>query len=325
VISLERPLESRAVSADDSLARPADPIGDIPPPPAPSRLSTLARALRLHQWVKNFLLFMPLAMTPTTNADDVVAASIAFAAFGLCASAMYVVNDLLDREADRRHAVKRDRPFAAGQLSVGIGLVLAASSLTLGLALASVLPPAFAAVLFTYTIVSAAYSIWLKHVPLVDVILLAMLYTGRVIAGGAATDIVPSPWLLGFSLFFFLSLAFVKRYSELYVLRRDRSSLKVRGYYPADLEMITMNGTVSGYLAVLVAALYINGDRASGIYHHPELLWLICPLLLYWISRIWMLAHRGQLDDDPLLFAIRDPASYAVGGMIVAVLLMARL
>jgi 4-hydroxybenzoate polyprenyltransferase len=275
--------------------------------------------------VKNLLLFMPLVMSPEADAADVLAASIAFAAFGLCASAMYVVNDLLDREADRRHAVKRGRPFAAGELSVAMGLVLSATCLALGLALASLLPTAFLIVLFAYTIASATYSIWLKHVPLVDVILLAVLYAGRVVAGGAATDIEPSPWLLGFSLFLFLSLAFVKRYSELYALRRDRSSLSTRGYYPSDLEMITMNGTSAGYLAVLVSALYINGDRASGIYHRPELLWLICPLLLYWISRMWMLAHRGEVDDDPVLFAIRDPTSWVVAILIASVLFVARM
>src|SRR6185369_4866488 len=131
--------------------------------------------------------------------------------------------------------------------------------------------------------------------------------------GGAATAIAPSPWLLGFSLFFFLSLAFVKRYAELRMLDSDQTSLRGRGYYADDLSLITINGTVSGYIAVLVAALYINGDRVTGIYRHPEILWLICPLLLYWISRIWMLAHRGELHDDPVLFAIRDRTSWRLG------------
>jgi 4-hydroxybenzoate polyprenyltransferase len=252
-------------------------------------------------------------------------ALVAFFALSLCASAVYLMNDLLDLEADRRHATKRSRPFAAGDLPLVLGLVLAPVCLAAGFALAAVLPPAFAVILVAYMVVTTLYSFRLKQIPLVDVILLAMLYTGRVVAGGAATRVWPSPWLLGFSLFFFLSLAFAKRYSELYALRREQRDLQTRGYYPADLELIATQGAASGYLSVLVAALYINSDRVVGLYQRPELLWLICPLLLYWISRVWLLAHRGHLDDDPVLFAIRDRNSYAVGGLIVLVLLLARI
>jgi 4-hydroxybenzoate polyprenyltransferase len=196
----------------------------------------------------------------------------------------------------------------------------------LGAVLVTVLlPGAFAVVLLVYMIVTTAYSFRLKHVPLVDVIVLAMLYTGRVIAGAAATHVWPSPWILGFSLFFFLSLAFVKRYAEIYAMPTEQPALKVRGYYPADLELIATNGAVSGYISVLVAALYINSDRVVGLYAHPEMLWLICPLLLYWISRIWMLAHRGQLHDDPVLFAIKDRESWVIGALIALVLAAARL
>jgi 4-hydroxybenzoate polyprenyltransferase len=294
--------------------------------PRAPRVRTVLQTLRVQQWVKNLLVFMPLLMAPeATNVSLFVDAALAFLAFSLCASSVYVVNDLLDLDSDRRHARKRHRPFASGELPLSLGLTLAPACLLAGLTLALLLPSPFLRVLLAYMAASTIYSYWLKYVPLVDVMVLAMLYAGRVIAGGAATYVQPSPWLLGFSLFFFLSLAFVKRYAELYALRQDRSSLKVRGYYPGDLELITLNGTASGYMSVLVAALYINGDRASGIYRHPELLWLVCPFLLYWVSRIWMLAHRGEVNDDPLLFAIKDPTSYVVGACIAAVLILARM
>jgi 4-hydroxybenzoate polyprenyltransferase/phosphoserine phosphatase len=292
----------------------------------PRRLATLARALRVQQWVKNLLVFVPLLMAPEARELPLfLDAFLAFVAFSLSASAVYVTNDLLDLEADRRHATKRRRPFAAGDLPLALGLVLVPACLAAAFAVTALLPAAFLAVLVVYLMATTAYSFRLKHVPLVDVIVLAMLYTGRVIAGAAATHVWPSPWILGFSLFFFLSLAFVKRYSELYALRQDQPSLKVRGYYPSDLDQIATNGAVSGYISVLVAALYINSDRVVGLYRHPELLWLICPLLLYWISRIWMLAHRGELHDDPVLFAIKDRVSYVVGGLIAVVLLAARM
>ena len=289
-------------------------------------LATVVRALRVEQWVKNLLVFMPLLMAPEIVEVPLYGdALLAFVSFSLCASGVYLMNDLVDLDADRQHATKRRRPFAAGELSVGFGWGLAACVLAAGFAVATLLPWLFAVVLFFYLLVTTCYTLRWKHVPLVDVLVLAILYAGRVVAGGAATYILPSPWILGFSLFFFLSLAFVKRYSELRPLGASASSLKVRGYYAGDLDLITINGTVSGYCAVLVAALYINGDSASGIYRHPELLWMVCPLLLYWISRIWMLAHRGELDEDPVLFAIRDRASWIVAALLAFVLLAARL
>jgi 4-hydroxybenzoate polyprenyltransferase len=269
---------------------------------------------------------MPLLMAPEALQlrlyDD---ALLAFLSFSLCASAVYVLNDLVDLEADRRHARKRHRPLAAGELSISAAWVLGTLSLVAGLAIATWLPRMFLGALVVYLAVTTLYSLWLKQVPLVDVLVLALLYTGRVIAGGTATYIMPSPWILGFSLFFFLSLAFTKRYAELDAMRGQAPALKIRGYFADDLELITINGTVSGYLSVLVAALYINGDHAAGIYRHPEVLWLICPLLLYWISRMWMLAHRGELHEDPVLFATRDRTSWVVGALVAVVLAAARL
>jgi 4-hydroxybenzoate polyprenyltransferase len=287
---------------------------------------TIVRALRVEQWVKNLLVFMPLLVArEAVNLALYADAFLAFVSFSLCASAVYLTNDLVDIEADRRHAIKRRRPIAAGDISIGLGWTLAAVTLTAGLGIATFLPHVFAGVLLVYLIVTTCYTLRWKHVPLVDVLVLAMLYTGRVIAGGAATYVVPSPWLLGFSLFLFLSLAFVKRFAELRALAANQSSLKVRGYFASDLDLITINGTVSGYCAVLVAALYINSDGVTRIYRHPELLWFVCPLLLYWISRMWMLAHRGDLHEDPVLFATHDATSWIVGILIAAVLLAARL
>jgi 4-hydroxybenzoate polyprenyltransferase len=308
------------------VSQPSDKTLADAPAPGGATLGTVARALRVEQWVKNLLLFMPLMMAnevvQTSLYDDAV---LAFLSFSFCASAVYVLNDLVDLEADRRHVTKRHRPFAAGELSAATGWMLGLLCVAIGAVLASRLPLLFAGVLVGYLLVTTLYTFWLKRVPLVDVLLLALLYTGRVIAGSAATYVVPSAWILAFSLFFFLSLAFVKRFAELHAMQRQGSLLKIRGYYPGDLELITINGTVSGYLSVLVAALYINGDHAVGIYRTPAVLWLVCPLLLYWISRIWMLAHRGELHQDPVMFAIRDRTSWVVGVLIALVLISARI
>lgn len=293
---------------------------------APVTFSAVLRALRVEQWVKNLLVFMPLMMAPEivdlSHYDD---AFLAFISFSLCASAVYVLNDVVDLEADRRHPTKRLRPFAANEIPTSAAWMLGVGALAGGLACAALLPLPFTGVLLVYLVATTLYSFHWKNVPLVDVLVLALLYTGRVIAGGAATYILPSPWILGFSLFFFLSLAFVKRFTELRAIATSEPELKVRGYSGHDLELITINGSVSGYLSVLVAALYINGDHAVGIYKYPAFLWLICPLLLYWISRMWMLAHRGELSDDPVLFAIRDRTSWIVYALIALVLLIARI
>jgi 4-hydroxybenzoate polyprenyltransferase len=290
------------------------------------RTKAIFRSLRVHQWVKNTLVFLPLLMAPEARDLSLLwNALLAFVAFSLCASSVYVVNDLLDLAADRRHGSKRKRPFAAGELALTTGLLLGPACLVAGLLVASMLPMPFVAVLLVYLATTAAYSLRLKQVPVVDVIVLAMLYTGRVIAGAAATLLWPSPWILAFSLFFFLSLAFVKRYSELYALRQQPGPIKARGYYAADLELVAASGTASGYVSVLVAALYINSDRVAGVYSQPAFLWIVCPLLLYWISRVWLLAHRGQMDDDPVVFAVRDRASYVVGALLAAALVAARI
>ena len=282
-------------------------------------LRDFARALRPQQWIKNSLLFVPLALAHRgLDAERLLAVCIGFVAFCLAASAGYVVNDLLDRDADRRHPQKRLRPFASGALSPRQGVVLCALLVAAACALALRIGPAFAGMLGLYLALTAAYSLYFKQKLFLDVLLLAGLYTHRVLSGAVAAQVLVSPWLLGFSLFFFLSLAFAKRYCELrrVGLADPGAALPRRDYRPEDLGLIQTLGSVSGYLSVLVLSLYITSSDVVKLYNTPQLLWLVCPVLLYWLSRIWFLAGRGELPDDPVLFAASDPQSYVAGALI---------
>jgi 4-hydroxybenzoate polyprenyltransferase len=256
----------------------------------------------------------------------ITAGLVAFLAFSLCASAAYLVNDLLDLDADRRHPTKRTRPLACGDLSLGAAIALVPGLLAAGGALAMTMPPVFALVLAVYVVMTLAYSLALKHIALADVVTLASLYGLRVLAGFAATGIEISAWLLAFSLFFFLNLAFLKRYSELHGLhKRGEFSEKARDYFPGDLEIVANFGTASGYISVLVFALYTNSERVVPLYSSPILLWFICPLQLYWIGRIWLLTHRGEMHEDPVVWAMTDRTSYVVGALVVSILVLASL
>jgi 4-hydroxybenzoate polyprenyltransferase len=285
----------------------------------------LLRALRPHQWVKNILIFLPLVLAHELNRiDGLILAALAFVAFSFCSSSVYVLNDLLDLESDRHHHSKRRRPFARGSLSISLGIVLVPVLLGLSGIFAWQVNQAFLAVLAGYLALTFFYSVRLKQVVLVDILTLAALYTIRIIAGGAAVAVVLSEWLLGFSLFFFLSLACVKRYSELWSLRQaQKQEVKGRGYVSADLELVGQLGASAGYLSVLIMALYISSTEVSALYRSPQILWMLCPILLYWISRVWLLAHRGQLHEDPIVFAIRDGASYLTGALAALVLFLA--
>jgi 4-hydroxybenzoate polyprenyltransferase len=277
-------------------------------------MSSYLRALRLHQWLKNLLVFVPLvAAHQLGSVEGLGKGLLAFLAFGLCASAVYVLNDLLDLDADRRHPRKHRRPFAAALIPASHGAAMIPVLLLTAAALATHMPSAFGGVLATYFALTLAYSLLLKRQVVVDVLLLAGLYTLRVIAGGAATAIVPSFWLLAFSMFMFLSLAMAKRYVELQMsLKLDLGGAAGRGYAVEDLPVLMSVGTSSGTVAVLVFALYINNPQTSAIYHNAFWLWLVPPLLLYWTSRLWMKAHRGEVDDDPVVFALRDWQSLTV-------------
>ena len=278
--------------------------------PPPNRLDAVVRALRLHQWAKNLLVFVALVLSHTVfEADRVVAAIAAFFAFGLCASSVYVINDLFDIQADRAHPRKRYRPFAAGELSVPAGVILASVLLVLALATAVVgTSPQFLAVLLVYVLITTAYSARLKREPVLDVFVLASLYVVRVVGGGAAIGVTISNWLLGFALFLFLSLAFVKRYTELVA---QQGNMPGRGYSGLDHSWMLSIGTSAGYMSVLILALYVNSADVVALYRSPRMLWLVCPVLLFWITRLWFRAGRQQIHDDPVLEALKDPVSYA--------------
>lgn len=307
------------VSSDDRLieaARSTTQVSRVIPSRSPG-LRAYLKALRLHQWLKNVLVFVPLVVAHRlTSSEGLVQALLGFLAFGLCASAVYVLNDLVDLEADRRHVRKRHRPFASGLIPVWHGAFLIPALLGASFATAWWLPIEFVGVLAGYFLCTLAYSLALKRQVVVDVLMLAGLYTLRVVAGGAATDIVPSFWLLAFSMFIFLSLALVKRYSELLVtLQQDQDRPSGRGYTVTDLPVLMSVGTSAGMVAVLVFALYINNPDIPAVYDKPLWLWLVPPLLLYWVSRLWMKTHRGEVDDDPLVFALRDWQSLTVVGL----------
>jgi 4-hydroxybenzoate polyprenyltransferase len=281
--------------------------------------------LRPHHWVKNLIIFVPL-LTSHQLGDHTLCgqALLAFLAFSFCASGVYVFNDLLDVEADRHHPRKRTRPFAAGDLPLPFGLALSPLLFTGGILVGCLLSPGFLIVLAIYLVMTTCYSWWWKQVALLDVFCLAGLYTIRLIAGHEATRVDYSSWLLVFSMFVFLSLALVKRFVELKAARQQaQPQIKNRGYAPDDMELVAMLGASSGYMAALVLALYVNSPDVRLLYQHPKALLLICPLLLYWISRVWLLSHRGQMHDDPIVFALKDRVSYLVATLTMAVLWLA--
>jgi len=308
-----------------------------------SPLKAWLHAIRLHQWAKNTLIFLPLLLAHVRAVGPVVAALLAFLSFGLAASATYIFNDLLDLEADRHHPRKRSRPFAAGDLSPIAGavtiLLFLASSLALALFLPrvlSVLSPqflwngqgSFLDWLVLYAIFTTVYSLRLKRMVLVDVMVLACLYTIRILAGSAASGVKVSPWLAAFSIFFFLSLAFVKRFSELEsVSLRSQASealaVKGRNYRVSDLEQLRSFGTASGYASVVIFALYIGNEVAQNLYPHHARLWLLVPVLLLWLSRLWLKASRGELEEDPVVYAITDRRSLQLGVVVLAIVLSA--
>jgi 4-hydroxybenzoate polyprenyltransferase/phosphoserine phosphatase len=297
-------------------------VGDPSPSPA-ARLRLWARALRLHQWAKNILIFLPVFAAHRTGVATITHALIAFLAFSLCASSVYLLNDLLDLPHDRAHARKRHRPFASGAIPLDQAPLAIAVCLLGGAALALTLPWRFVGMLAVYYACTTTYSFGLKRKPVWDVMMLALLYTMRVFAGSAATGIRISPWLLAFSMFLFFSLAVVKRQTELVQhLRSGRTEkLSGRGYLPEDLGVLSAMAASSGYMSVLVLALYVNSGDVLALYHHPSALWMLCPALLFWISRVLMLAHRGLLHDDPVVFALRDRISLGIGAAGLAAFL----
>ncbi len=280
----------------------------------PTRLTDYLRAIRVHQWLKNLLIFIPmLAAHQLGNVQLWTEALLGFFSFSLCASAVYLLNDISDIEGDRQHPRKRLRPFASGFIGIDQGLMLASLLLMVGLSLGYLVSKLFFACLFIYLVLTTAYTFGLKQLPLLDCILLAGLYTLRIIAGGVAVDIPVSFWLLAFSVFIFLSLAFVKRYAELDAQSQHGVlALKGRGYRVQDMPLVESLGLVSGFMAVLVLALYLNSDTVVSLYGAPEIIWCAVPIMLLWVSYVWLKTHRGEMHDDPIIFAIEDPVSLLI-------------
>jgi 4-hydroxybenzoate polyprenyltransferase len=283
------------------------------------------KALRLHQWLKNLLIFVPLLASGRFREAELVGqAVLAFASFSLFASAVYVMNDMVDLQSDRLHRTKRNRPFASGTLPVAAGVAAVPVLLAASLGIALLIPSLFLAALLVYGAVTTLYSFVLKRQVIVDVMLLAGLYTMRILAGSAATDVRPSFWLLAFSMFIFLCLAMTKRYSELRQSIDKDMPLSGRGYRPSDLPVVLALGSGSGLVAVLILALYTQSLVVPELYPQPEWIWLIPPLLLYWVARLWLKAGRGEIDDDPVLFAAKDWQSLTVGALTGILFLLAR-
>lgn len=293
-----------------------------------SMILTIAKVLRLHQWIKNILIFLPLfAAQKFTDVTSVKQCFISFFLFGLTASSVYILNDISDIEDDRHHKYKRNRPFAAGDANLISGWIAWPCILIVAFSLSLIyFSWFFLIVLASYFIITLAYSFLLKKIAMLDVITLASLYTLRIIAGGASIDIDVTFWLLAFSIFVFLSLAFIKRYSEImdsHILS-PKKPIRGRGYNPQDLQLVSTMGITSGYLSILILALYIQDPQTIRLYSSPQFVWLACPILLYWITYLWLLAHRGLMHQDPLLFAIQDKVSWIAGVLFVGVFALAK-
>ena len=291
-------------------------------PSAARPVHALWKAIRPIHWTKNVLLFVPaLTAHRLFERRTLVETLIAFVAFSLCASAAYLLNDMLDLETDRQHPQKRHRPLASGELPLWIACWAFLLLLVAGTVAARLVNPAFQHLLSIYFVLTVAYSVYLKRVVLVDVFALAALYAVRIMAGGAATQIPISHWLLAFSAFLFFSLAMLKRFSELRAVHlRGQATANGRGYVAVDLEQLAIFGCASGYVAVLVLALYISSTAVRALYHAPQRLWLLCPCMLFWISRAWLLARRGQIEEDPILFTLKDKTNWLLGVLVGIIL-----
>lgn len=285
-------------------------------------LKTWHHLLRSHQWLKNSLLCIPLlAAHQLTDIHAWLLLLFAFISFSLCASSVYISNDLLDLESDRQHPRKCNRPFAAGTAPLWLGFILAPCLFIASLLLATQINLNFLWCLLAYFVLTSVYSLGLKRVVLIDCLTLAILYTLRIVAGAAAIGMSLSFWLLAFSVFLFLSLAFVKRYAELRTQQLSgKEKINGRGYYTADAPLIQMFGVAAGYACVLILALYLNSDAVLMLYHTPVLVWGAVPILLFWINWVWLRAHRGEMHDDPVIFAIKDKTSLCSGVLFAAVL-----
>lgn len=302
-------------------------VSAYPPPAATARRSSargLLHLLRPHHWVKNILVLVPVLLAHEWGILAVTKkALLALVCFCLTASAGYIINDLIDLESDRMHATKKRRPLVAGEVSSRAAIALVCGLAVLVIALLPRLSLAFRICLLVYFCVTLLYSFYLKKKVLLDICTLAGLYTIRVLAGGAATGIPISEWTLAFAMFCFLGLAAVKRYAELQSLSPD-GELLGRGYEPSDQSTVHILGLGSMMISVLVLALYLHTPEVTALYRHSDALWLMCPVMLYWFGRIWIIAGRGGMHSDPIVFALRDRVSLLVAAIIVAIALICK-
>lgn len=299
---------------------PVERLGD--PPRAGERARAIVRAMRPHQWAKNALLLLPLLLAHRiADVEHIVRVGVAIATFCGVASGTYLLNDVMDVDADRRHPRKRARPFASGALPLSVGFALGPALIVGALAVSAwLLPAACTGMLAGYALLTSAYTFYFKEMLLLDVMVLAGLYTHRILAGGVAAEVPVSPWLLAFSAFFFLSLALVKRFVEISDAAREARALgNRRAYRVEDAPFVGAMGIASGFISVLVLCLFVNGSDASReLYSRPAVLWALCPIMFYWIARVWLLARRGELHDDPVVFATTDPASWVAAALMGA-------
>lgn len=282
------------------------------------------RAMRIHQWAKNILIFIPLLTSHNWFNPELFVKCIAgFFAMSLCASAAYILNDIMDLRADRHHPVKCRRPFASGDISIVNGVFLSAVLLIIAISISFLLSTSFGLIVLVYFFITSAYSFYLKKIALLDTIILAGLYTMRVIAGALIINVRVSFWLLAFSVFIFYSLALLKRVAELNELSRSgENSAKGRGYSIKDIQILQQTGITSGLLSIVVFALYINSSAVLSLYSSPMILWFICPLILYWINRLWLKTSRNEMHDDPVVFALKDRCSmvlFVLAGILLVI------
>jgi len=279
------------------------------------------RAIRAHHWAKNLLLFLPLLLAHRLELRPLLATAVGFVLFSFCASSIYIINDLLDLHSDRAHPWKAKRPFASGETSIPVGLAISSLLIATTTALGFLLSARFGAVLMVYVLVTLWYSLQLKRILLVDIFVLSSFYTFRIWAGSVITSIPLSDWFLAFSLFFFLSLALAKRYSELvHAGELVGSGNSGRAYVGGDRDLLMHLGVGSSFSAVIILAVYAHSNEFLLLYRRPEPLLLTCPVILYWLSRAWLKAHRGELNEDPITLSIRDPVTYVVAIIVLAVL-----
>jgi len=297
--------------------------GAILEPPAsfPASFGTWINAVRGHHWAKNLLLFLPLVLSHNLALKPVARTFVGFALFGFCASGLYILNDLLDLHSDRGHPWKKERPFAAGEISIPQGLLAAFLLLSVALGMGFLLDVPFGLALVGYAVLTMAYSLYLKKIALLDVFVLSGFYSFRILSGALISRTPLSQWFLAFSMFFFLSLAMAKRYSELlHAVDLVRAGNSGRGYHTGDRELLLSLGVGSSFSAVVIFSLYVHSPEVRLLYSSPEFLFLLCPIVLYWLSRTWLMAHRGELKEDPVTLAIRDPVSYGVAVASAAVI-----